>query len=388
MKIGILTFHKPVNYGAFLQSYALTRQLSRDYPNAKVEIIDYIAPLEMKKKYINILRRIKKFGLKAGYTETKKIRMFDSFKDYLPLSEKSFSTNRLDLLYTYIERTYDVLIIGSDAVFNWTQNGYPSAFIPLKKLSIPVLTYAASVHGLRYFEEPMERISSCGKAFRNMEGVFVRDKCTEEFVKYCGEESPKHACDPTFLLSNEDLNKYKMRDTKKILEAYHLDSKKKYIVLMLQNELLSKRIYDTFSSDYIIVSLFMNNNHSDAFLYDLNPFEWASVIKEASLVVTNYFHGTLLALEQGTPTIVLDISHYFGEYEGKLKDLMVSRLNLGELYFQVENIGSDENINNIITVAHDAINGEYKNRIAVSVERERDSYDGFKSYLSRIISRE
>ena len=40
-KIGILTYHKSINYGAFMQCYALSHKLSHDFPEAKVEVINY-----------------------------------------------------------------------------------------------------------------------------------------------------------------------------------------------------------------------------------------------------------------------------------------------------------------------------------------------------------
>ena len=57
MKIGILTFHRPINYGAFLQAFALSNQIQRSFPKSEVEIIDYIIDtLEMpeNEKYILI----------------------------------------------------------------------------------------------------------------------------------------------------------------------------------------------------------------------------------------------------------------------------------------------------------------------------------------------
>ena len=41
MKLGILTFHKSINYGAFMQCYALSQRLQRDFPQIEVEVIDY-----------------------------------------------------------------------------------------------------------------------------------------------------------------------------------------------------------------------------------------------------------------------------------------------------------------------------------------------------------
>lgn len=51
MRIGILTFHKPINYGAFLQAFSLAEGIQENIPNANVEIVDYIAPKESKNSY-------------------------------------------------------------------------------------------------------------------------------------------------------------------------------------------------------------------------------------------------------------------------------------------------------------------------------------------------
>jgi len=40
-KIGILTFHRSYNYGAFMQCYSLSHRLMRDFPQHEVEVIDY-----------------------------------------------------------------------------------------------------------------------------------------------------------------------------------------------------------------------------------------------------------------------------------------------------------------------------------------------------------
>ena len=41
MKIGILTFHRSFNYGAFMQCFSLVNKLKEDFPNAEFEVVDY-----------------------------------------------------------------------------------------------------------------------------------------------------------------------------------------------------------------------------------------------------------------------------------------------------------------------------------------------------------
>ncbi len=386
MKIGILTFHRPVNYGAFLQAFSLSSHLAKRFPDAEIEVIDYIAPKEKKKIYINVLRKVKHEGVLSGFRELKKVKMFRGSLKNLTLSKEYICSNNLNELYEYIDENYDALVIGSDAVFNWNQNGYPTAFIPQYKFKIPVLTYAASVHGLKYLEQPEERIEECGKAFLNMQFVSVRDRCTEDFVKHCAAEvKPSHCCDPTFLLDFDSLYKIKHRSVKEIFDFYSLSNEQKYIVLMLQNEEISQEVYNRYHDEYKIISLFGDNKYSDVFMFDLNPVEWCLVLKNASLVFTNYFHGTLLTLQQANAAMVVDISGYDYPYEGKLYDLMCKRLGLSDMYIKANDIKNEDLRNNFFLCAQKCIEGEYTEHIKNAVKNERETFSVFENAVRQFV---
>lgn len=382
MKIGILTFHRPINYGAFLQSYGLSNRLKKEYPAAGIEIIDYIAPLENKKIYRTVLSRLKRSGISGAITEICKIKVFKRALDYLTLSDEFICTNDLKKLFLYIDSHYDMLIIGSDAVFNWNQNGYPTAFIPQYHFSIPVVTYAASVHGLKYFDEPQNRIAECGQAFKMMEAIFVRDECTSAFVNYCcKEKKPLHVCDPTFLIDFNQLYKIKHRSMDILRDKYKIQGK--YIVLMLQDDDISKELRERIKNQYSIVTLFRSNKYADCFMYDLTPVEWSLVLKNAEVVITSYFHGTLLSLIQGTPTMVVDVSKYEGMYEGKLDDLMNKRLQLPDLYYKQGDW--ENNKEKFFDVFDRCLIGYYEQSIELGTMHEKQTYNSFATFINSIM---
>lgn len=380
MKIGILTFHRPINYGAFLQAFALSNQIQLSFPKSEVEIIDYIAPKERRKIYLNVLRTVKYYGIDAALKEVVKIRVFRKSLELLSLSKEKFSEVKFEDFFSYIESNYDLLIIGSDAVFNWNQNGYPSVFIPQYKFNIPIVTYAASVHGLKYRDVEKNMLDESAFTFENMKIIGVRDKNTENFVKFCKETlQPVHCCDPTFLINFDSLYDISHRSFEQIMKRYKINVEKQFIVLMLEDKDISKKIYQRYSDQYTIVSLFKQNKYSDAFLYDLTPVEWALVIKKSVLVVTNFFHGTLLALTQNIPVIVVDLSGYEMPYEGKLKDLMERRLNLAELYVKKNEWNLKES--EILDAADKCIQGNYKEQIVKAIDKERQSFYEFETCL-------
>ena len=388
MKIGILTFHKPINYGAFLQAFSLSNRLKNEFPNDIVEIIDYIAPKEARKVYLNVFREFKNRGIADGIRSIKKARAIRSAQEYLPLSKKVPMAKKTCALFEYINKNYDCLIIGSDAVFNWNQNGFPTAFIPNYAFDIPVFTYAASVHGLRYYEEEKEKIAFCEKAFEGMKYIGVRDSCTEKFVKYCFPKSTVgFCCDPTLFIDCQELTKlageYKVRIAKK----YHFSLREKYIVFMAADSELIRLIRERYKDEYNFVTLFKNSKYADVYLYDLDPFEWAAVLSGASAVVTSYFHGTLLALKQNVPVISIDVSHYNDEkYEGKLKDLLLTRLNLSDFYYDGRIIDRRDVQAKALSVLADALAEKYRPEIKDNIERTSKAFDAFLTELEKVMS--
>lgn len=386
MKIGILTFHRPINYGAFLQAFSLQNHLKSYLSDATIEIVDYIAPKERRKIWINILWGIKHYGLQNGVKDIKKIKAFHKAYSYLSLSNNIF-TSDLKKLYEYIDDNYDLLIIGSDAVFNWNQNGYPTAFIPeydFKKCR--VVSYAASVHGMKFMEEDRRRIAKCGKAFSKMDFLGVRDLCTEKFVRECLPSSePAHCCDPTLLIDVEKVHNLAGNYIKRVNKTFRCNLRNKYIILMLPDGKISESIHEKYAKEYVVITLFKPSKDADFYLYDLNPFEWAAVLSEASLVVTSYFHGSLLSLVQNTPVISVDYSNYSDTpYEGKLKDLFERRLSLPELYFDESAENNDELLLRLLNVADAGLRGEFADRISGAVQIESKSGCAFFEYLKNM----
>ena len=59
MRVGILTYHRSHNYGAFLQAYSLCAKLN-EYENVDCEIVNYNLASEdtvYKKKRINLMKK-------------------------------------------------------------------------------------------------------------------------------------------------------------------------------------------------------------------------------------------------------------------------------------------------------------------------------------------
>ena len=160
MKVGILTFHRALNYGAVLQCYALQETLKR--LGHDVDIIDY------RPNYIEKYRKIYSWysishrqGLKNKFKEVlvrtllaRKIIMarkaFNSF-----LSE-NLSVTRYKSMDEW-DSKYDAIIIGSDQVWSPTiGDGFDVVFwgtFPHTKTRL--VSYAASIGGHNVIDHTM-----------------------------------------------------------------------------------------------------------------------------------------------------------------------------------------------------------------------------------------
>lgn len=74
-RIGILTYHRSFNYGALMQSYSLSTRIAKDFPEAKVELIDYCSKKvylmynENFKNYVELINETEGFRQKLTFFE-------------------------------------------------------------------------------------------------------------------------------------------------------------------------------------------------------------------------------------------------------------------------------------------------------------------------------
>ena len=123
MKIGILTFHRALNYGAVLQCFALQKLLA-DWGH-DVWVIDYRQPFIEKKRIVFSLKQLFNlhgFDAKIDYIKKRKKRKIqinkakEVFDDFI--TKKLRTTNKCDS--NDIPQDFDAYIIGSDQL--WSEN--------------------------------------------------------------------------------------------------------------------------------------------------------------------------------------------------------------------------------------------------------------------------
>ena len=379
-----------------MQAYSLSKRLKCEYPDDEIEIInyrkksvdrtysyrfsDYFKVSSFKglvKKSLNLLLDPKL--LKRLRYRTK---IFNDCQFKLPLSKDVILSDDTQELNKYIEQNYDVLVVGSDAVWNYVSRGFPNAYFPSTDLKVKKFSYAASCYGMDFLNNPDREKTEICNVLSGFDFIGVRDEATEKFVKWSGcEVPPQHTCDPTVFLDVDDLP-IDIERLKKKLSDRGFDFDKPTIGMMGSEKMLSM-LRKFYSKKYQIVSLYNYNKVADVNLYDLEPYEWAYVFRYFKLTFTTYFHGTLLSLRNGVPVICIDLGTEFGKrHTPKTLDVL-TRLGFENWYFKTDYKAL--NFEAIKNKADELMAGNYYDTIIKAMNKEAESFHVFNSALKAII---
>ena len=407
VKVGILTFHKSINYGAFLQCFSLLNKLVEEHNDiASIEVIDYCPKFEIEKykpsitNYIfgssqnknsvnTVIKNAAKLVLNPKIISQKKqlnIAFAQSYK-YLLLSEKSWVTDDYEEFLKDINKLYDIVIVGSDAIWETKVFPFPNAYFLSKDIKSLKMSYAACSGRMdvsMYTESQREFLANQWKSFSY---IGVRDEATSDLIQSIDRSIiVHHNCDPTITLN---FNKYPQlfdRDQcKAILLKNGIDVCKPIIGLMGGNA-MGKLVRELFGNKYQIVSLYYPNRYADVYLPGLTPFEWARMFSFFFITFTRFFHGTIFSLKNGTPTISIDDWKLQNSgQKSKLNDLL-TRLELEDYYYTDANAYKDEGKARIRKAVIDAEINSQEDRIFCALEKEATYFRSFSDSFRSLIN--
>lgn len=292
MKIGVLTFHRPLNYGALLQAYALLTVLNK--LGADAEIIDY-RNLFLEKLYAypgyleqRGLRNKLRYIL-FSRREKEKRKKFETFRtDYLRL--KCAPKYRHDGLIS-CNSTYDCFIVGSDQV--WSPNAHRldgSFFLDFVDDSSRKFSYAASFG--------VSDIPECfyGLYRQWLEGfamISVREAQGSRIVSsICPDAVPRMDVDPVLLLTK--------LEWMELMDLHQAKEKYVFVYSFGVTDNQKRMIRECYSNGLKVVV--EGRGHSRnigvpcTYIDTLDPREFLQTLYSASYVVTNSFHGTALSI--------------------------------------------------------------------------------------------
>jgi len=286
-KIGVLTFHDAVNYGAILQAVALYQKLEE--LGADVEIVDY-SNRSKSIMDLNFIDTLKKRGLKKAIEYTfihknrmiRKVKLQFFLKKHAKVSKEAYTVENIKSA----DQKYDRFIVGSDQIFDIDKTAHDKNFL-LDFVSDSKKKYSYAASSGRVDEKCITEISKYLKDF-NM--VSVREKGLQERLIKSLEKKVYRHVDPTFFYNKKFWSQYaippkeknyiliytlsKSKDLLKAARDFAKEKGKKIIIISGRAEIFTgmKKVTRASIEEFL-----------GYFLY-------------ADYVFTNSFHGTAFSI--------------------------------------------------------------------------------------------
>lgn len=285
MKIGILTFYFPYNYGAVLQAFALQTVLRGN--GYDTEVVPYyprnfkmaysVSPLESGISF--------KHRLSNAYHYQQRIeqsKKFDSFRHDLLIDDefdKDFATH---------VKKYDCIIYGSDQIWNTEINYDDPVYFGADFKGVKI-SFAASMGKVSPVEKQKEYVQ---KYLPEFQSISVREETTGRIVGELTGKETTTVCDPVFLLDKEEWvrNETRIDVDSKYLLVYMLADDDKLLSAAVdyakKSNLTVYNIHPTFAKDYPGTKPLRN----------VGPREFVYLMDHAEAVCTNSFHCVAFSL--------------------------------------------------------------------------------------------
>ena len=304
MKIGILTWLHNGNYGSILQAYALQKALRNQ--GYQTENIDY-APSNVKKveNLIKNKNSLKLFLEKWDAYCAKKVagsprelsekqKKFEDFREnYINITRRYSSPKEV----ATIDGEFDAYICGSDQIWSPVLLN-PVFYFDFLSDTERKIAYACSFGVSSIKGKKATKITNYLNRF---DYISVRESSGCEIVKNLTGKVVPVMPDPTLLLQRTDwdkVSKYNLNLNNYIF-CYFLSWNEEYWKYV-------ENVSQQLGYQIVIVPSVKQTYQVDAkILKNIGPEEWVGLVKNASYVITDSFHGTVFSIIYNKPFTVL-----------------------------------------------------------------------------------
>ena len=305
--IGLCCCYANHNYGSMLQAYANIKVI--ESLGNKCEIVNYVKDLTLPEKLRWAPRVLNSYNLKKQSLGRKRKRLLSKNPEIarqISIRNSAFDRFKNKTFTKYLSKPfvgykqlvkgssrYDAVMVGSDQL--WLPSGLATNFYNLQFVlpGIRRISYATSF-GTESI--PWYQISRTKKYLEKIDYLSVREAAGAELVESLIHKEPAIVVDPTLLLDKETWLKEIPNDfdISDYIFCYFLgnntisrdDAQKLRIATGLPIVVL-KHLDDIYLDD---------ENFGDIPLYDVDPSNFINLIRNASYVLTDSFHGTVFSI--------------------------------------------------------------------------------------------
>lgn len=287
MKVGIMTFHRAINYGAVLQSLALKETInslghSCEIINYQCDTLEKVASpfyIESRsiKSFLIFLLQIKMRCIKNKRFDTFACKFLD--KDKAIVSNNNINEATCD---------FDVLVTGSDQVWNYEITGLDkNFFLDFGNENQTRISYAASF-GVSSI--PDNLVPTYKQLLQKLDSISVREEQGANLVRALVNKNCTMNIDPVFLFDKERWKQYITMNKPET----------DYIVVYCINKSECYKVAEKLSHKtglkIVGLQVSMSNRTKCKKIQTESPEDFLGWIYRAKYVVTDSFHGTAFSL--------------------------------------------------------------------------------------------
>lgn len=368
-KIGLLTFHASHNCGSMLQTYALQDVLIKE--GNDVKIINFSNKGQQKlyniffenNNFKNILKNI------IILPKIKRIKKIDS--SYKKFIKKNF--NLTEKFYEYKEELkeeeleFDEYVCGSDQIWNITiEDSDDSYFLPFvnkhKKIA-----YAPSF-GAKDPQKYAKNIEFYKNKIADFDFLSVRENNGQKWIKEMTDKEVPVVLDPTLIADKSIYGKIeqKIKLPQKYIFYYapgYIKDLNNFVCEISNKYKLPVIVFN--SKQFYIKGLWKKK-----FILpeDENPGTYLYLMKNAEMIITTSFHGTIFSTIYGKKFWVLKNGGMYGE-DDRVKTL-ISQLGIEKRL--IEPI-YDNNMNYLEDIDYETYNNRLMNLREQSIKYLREA---------------
>lgn len=296
-KVGIMTFHRAINFGAVLQAYALNRKLNElgydcttiDYACEAVEIQYRYRGRKKCTSWKNFVAH----NLTCLLHHKKKARV-ESFRKRIPQSpicdQRTISG---------VAAEYDILITGSDQVFNPTCHRDDPAYYLSFATKQKKVAYAASLGSVESYMN--SRLDTTALLYDFAKLSFREADATKHISNQLGRKC-RTLLDPVWLLSKDAWCEVaSKKKPSRFIFVYNLMNYPYMRAFVKRLRRLTGYHVITASGTIIGDAMYVGFAQN---ISNCSPEEFLAFIRDAQYIVTDSFHGTSFSILMQKPFFV------------------------------------------------------------------------------------
>ena len=296
MKIAKFTWLHNGNYGSVLQAFALQKYIEKNgyevvdinyKPSIVSKMMNYLININsLNIFFVKYKEKNNKKSIKEQYNLELREKRFESFiYENMKLTDICKSPKELKK----ISKDYDIFICGSDQIWSPKLMNplFYFSFVPDEKIKI---SYAPSfgVTDTNYIKRKKIK-----KLLNRFNHISIRENQGQQLIKELINKDVMVPVDPTMLLNEQEWNEY--IDSEAVFKEKYV-----FCYLLSTNEEYLKNIKEFAAKNKLKVVIVptINGPFNTGFeeYFEAGPREWLNLVKNASYVFTDSFHGCIFSV--------------------------------------------------------------------------------------------